>query len=145
MDPSDEWQYVYPIWHEKRLCHIDISKVGQALGEETCKTLQERHAFTDCDSISAFCSRINVSALKLVMMGCRLQKVIERLGKALVLSKELFTLLQEFVCKMYASQTSLCKVNGLRYQLFRVKKGDVDSSQIPPYMSRYKQAYCKGV
>ena len=98
--PSDMWQYVYPIWHEKRLRQIDISKVGQALGEETCKNLQELHAFTDCDSVSAYCSRINVSALKLVMMECRLQKAMERLGKALVLSKELFTLLQEFVCKM---------------------------------------------
>ena len=47
-------------------------------------------------------------------------------------SKELFTLLQEFVCKMYASHTSLCKVSDFRYQLFRVKKGDVDSSQLSP-------------
>ena len=47
-------------------------------------------------------------------------------------SKELFTLLQEFVCKMDASHTSLCKVSDLRYQLFRVKKGDVDSSQLSP-------------
>ena len=47
-------------------------------------------------------------------------------------TKESFTLLQEFVCKTYASQTSLCKVSDLRYQLFKVKKGDVDSNQLPP-------------
>ena len=52
-------------------------------------------------------------------------------GTALVLSEALFTLLQESVCKVYASQISLCEVNDLRYQLFRVKKGDVDSSQLP--------------
>ena len=34
--------------------------------------------------------------------------------------------------KMYASQTSFCKVNDLIYQLLRVKKGDVDSSHLPP-------------
>ena len=34
------------------------------------------------------------------------------------------------MCKKCASQTSLCKVSDLRYQLFRVKKGDVDSSQV---------------
>ena len=45
---------------------------------------------------------------------------------------DLFTLLQEFVCKMYASHISLCKVSDLRYQLLRVKKGDVDSSQLSP-------------
>ena len=41
------------------------------------------------------------------MKGGRLQKSMEGLGKAWVLSEELFTLLLEFVCKMYASQTSL--------------------------------------
>ena len=58
----------------------------------------------------------------LVMKGggdCRRPwNVMEGLGKAWVLSKELFTLLQESVCKKYASQTSLCNMNDLRYQLF---------------------------
>ena len=50
-----------------------------------------------------------------------------------VLSKELLTLLLEFVCKTYASTTSLCKVSDLRLlSVFMVKKGDVDSSQLPP-------------
>ena len=44
------------------------------------------------------------------MKGDRLQKAMEGLGTALDLSsEELFTLLQEFVCKVYASQTSLCQ------------------------------------
>ena len=52
------------------------------------------------------------------MKGDRLQKAMEGLGTALVLSsEELFTLLQEFVCKLYASQTSLCRMNDLRYGL----------------------------
>ena len=38
------------------------------------------------------------------------------------LSKELFALLHEFVCKMYAPHTSLCIVSDFRYQLLRVKK-----------------------
>ena len=90
------------------------------------------HAFTGCDSVSAFSGRGKVSALKLVMKGGRLQKAMAGLGKTWTLSEELFTLLQEFTCKMYASQTTLCNVNDLRYQLFRIKKGDVDSSQLPP-------------
>ena len=31
-----------------------------------------------------------------------------------------------------ASQTALCHVHDLRYQMFRIKKGDVDSGQLPP-------------
>ena len=69
----------------------------------------------------------------LIMKGggdCRRPwKVMEGLDKAWVLSKELFTLLQESVCKKYASQTSLCNMNDLRYQLF---EGHVDSRQLPP-------------
>ena len=34
---------------KNRLCHIDISKVGQSLSEENCKALQGLHAFTGCD------------------------------------------------------------------------------------------------
>ena len=30
-----------------------------------------------------------------------------------------------------ASQTALCDVNDLRYQMFRIKKEDVDSGQLP--------------
>ena len=117
---------------KNRFRHIDISKIGQSLGENTCKALQGMHAFTGCDSVSAFSGRGKVSALKLVMKGGRLQKAMAGLGKTWTLSEELFTLLQEFTCKMYASQTTLCNVNDLRYQLFRIKKGDVDSSQLPP-------------
>ena len=40
--------------------------------------------------------------------------------------------MQEFVCKMYASHISLCKVSDLMYQFLWVKKGDVDYSQVSP-------------
>ena len=39
---------------KNRLHHIDITKVRQSLGEETCKALQGLHAFTGYDSVSAF-------------------------------------------------------------------------------------------
>ena len=39
-----------------------------------------------------------------------------------------------------ASQTALCDVNDLRYQMFRIKKGDVDSGQLPP--CKFKVPLC---
>ena len=39
-----------------------------------------------------------------------------------------------------ASQTAICDVNDLRYQMFRIKKGDVDSGQLPPY--KFKVPLC---
>ena len=45
-----------------------------------------------------------------------------------------------------ASQTALCDANDLRYQMFRIKKGDVDSGQLPPCLSlRYPYASCYAV
>ena len=39
-----------------------------------------------------------------------------------------------------ASQTALCDVNDLRYQMFRIKKGNVDSGQLPP--CKFKVPLC---
>ena len=39
-----------------------------------------------------------------------------------------------------ASQRALCDVNDLKYQMFRIKKGDVDSGQLPP--CKFKVPLC---
>ena len=39
-----------------------------------------------------------------------------------------------------ASHTALCDVDDLRYQMFRIKKGDVDSCQLPP--CKFKVPLC---
>ena len=114
---------------KNRLCHIDSSKVEQTLG------------ITGCDSVGAFSGRRKGSALTLVMKRGRLHIAMEGLSKTWGLSEELFTLLQELMCKIYASQTSLCNVNDLRYRLFRDKKGDVDSGQLPSCQDTLMSGY----
>ena len=44
-----------------------------------------------------------------------------------------------------ASQTALCDVDDLRYQMFRIKKGDVDSDQLHIVSLRYPYASCYAV
>ena len=39
-----------------------------------------------------------------------------------------------------ASHRALCDVNDLRYQMFRIKKGDIDSGQLPP--CKFKVPLC---
>ena len=39
-----------------------------------------------------------------------------------------------------ASQVALCDVNDLRFQMFKIKKGDVDSGQLPPCEFKYPNA-----
>jgi len=40
--------------------------------------------------------------------------------------------LKEFTCKLYDARCPNATVNELRYQLFRAKKGEVESGQLPP-------------
>ena len=55
------------MWNKEQPRHIDISKVVQFNGEETCKALQGCHAYTRCYSLSAFSGRVKFSTLKLLM------------------------------------------------------------------------------
>ena len=95
---------------------LTLAKLGSLLVKRLAKPYKDFMLPLDT-TVSSFSGRGKVSALKLVMKWGRLQKAMEGLGKAWILSEELFTLLQKFVCKMYmyASQTSLCNVNDFRY------------------------------
>ena len=48
------------------------------------------------------------------------------------MSDDLFDQIQKFTCHMYTSDGHTDKVNELRYHLFCTKRGEVDSSQLPP-------------
>ena len=60
------------------------------------------------------------------------QDAITELGKEWSVPVDLFNALQEFTCKLYAARCPNATVNELRYQLFRAKKGEVESGQLPP-------------
>ena len=51
---------------QARIRYIDISKLGTSVGEEICEGLLGLHAFTGCDSVSAFGGRGTLSAYKLI-------------------------------------------------------------------------------
>lgn len=46
--------------------YIDIGKIANAIGEDVCKALPGLHAFTGCDSVSAFEGIGKVKPLKLL-------------------------------------------------------------------------------
>ena len=55
------------------------------------------------------------------------QDAITQLGKEWSVPGDLFNVLQEFTCTLYAARCPNATVNELRYQLFRAKKGEVES------------------
>ena len=40
--------------------------------------------------------------------------------------------LEEFICRLYVIHSEICDVNEMRFELFRMKDGNVESEQLPP-------------
>ncbi|XP_078353848.1 uncharacterized protein LOC144638526 [Oculina patagonica] len=129
---------------------VDVLKVAAAVGHNMCSALPGMHAFTGCDTVSAFGGKGKISALKLVQKNRKYQDAFSQLGKDWSMSSTLFSVLQEFTCKLYANRCPSNTVNDLRYQLFRAKKGEIESGQLPPcqdclFMHSLRANYQAGV
>lgn len=115
-----------------RTRYISISKVSAALGHDVCASLLGLHSFTGCDTVSAFSGRGKLAALKLVMTHDHFRDVFIKLGAEWQLTDEILKVLEEFTCRLYVFHSEICDVNEMRYELFRVKDGNVESEQLPP-------------
>jgi len=89
------------------------------------------HAFTGCDTISAFAGHGKMTALKQMKSDKAYQEAFTELGRSWEVSEELSEKLQEITCHMYLPSTHTTVVNKLRYQIFFARRGEPDSSQFP--------------
>ena len=115
-----------------RTRYINIRKVSEALGQDVCRALPGFHAFTGCDTVSAFSGRGKLGALKLLINSDKFKEGFIKLGSEWEITSELLKLLEEFTCKIYVNQTDICNVNRVRYELFRMRGGNIESGQLPP-------------
>ena len=124
-----------PTYHKcgtlNRTRFLDITKLGQSLGSGIYDLLVGMHAFTSCDSVSTFAGRGKIGTLKLLKSGKIYQEAFSELGCSWDASAELFKKLQEITCRIYVPSTSTTDVNSLQYQVFCVRRGEVESSQLP--------------
>ena len=111
---------------------VDIRKVAATVGTEVCRALIGLHAYTGCDTVSAFAGKGKASALKLLTNNRATQDTFLQLGQEWDLSAELMDKLEAFTCVMYAPKAPTIKINELRYHLFCAKKGEIESHQLPP-------------
>jgi hypothetical protein len=111
---------------------VDIRKVAATIGIDVCRALIGMHAYTGCDTVSAFAGKGKAKALKLLTSNRETQNTFPELGQEWDLSPELMDKLEAFTCLLYAPKASSTKVNDLRYHLFCAKKGEIESHQLPP-------------
>ena len=117
---------------QTRVKYLDVSRIVERIGASTCKSLLRFHAFTGCDTVSAFQRRGKVLVFRIMAQDQGFQEVCQGLGREWQLSNELYRDLQRFNCAMYCKNAGTNEVNKLRYRLFCLKKGDVDFNQLPP-------------
>eukprot|EP00058_Branchiostoma_floridae_P017868 XP_002603357.1 hypothetical protein BRAFLDRAFT_80350 [Branchiostoma floridae] len=119
---------------KSRTRFIAIDQLGDTLGEEVCKALVGLHAFTGCDTVSTFSGRGKLGVFKLMLKNAEYQDAFQQLGESWTVSPDgtLFKRIERFTCQMYVSSTSVADVNEMRHHLFIAKKGNVESSALPP-------------
>ena len=103
--------------------YIDISKIGSALGEDVCKALLGLHAFTGCDSVSAFAGIGKVRPLNLLRCKKEFQVMFQDLGEQWSVTEEMYIQLESFVCAMYGVKKGNPDINQCRCAVFCSKKG----------------------
>ena len=117
---------------QNRTLFINVGQIIASIGNDICDSLIELHAFTGCDTLSAFAESGNVKALGMIERQESDQKVFSELGKTWEVTTEMFDKIQQLTCHKYASSAKANDVNELRYQLLCAKRVELDSSQLPP-------------
>ena len=111
---------------------VDITKVAASIGSKVCKALVVMHAFTGCDTVSAFGGKGKLRALQILKGNEEIQDYFIKVGEQWKPPRELQVRLEEFVCQLYAAKPSTTNIDELRYNLFCTRKGDIESPQLPP-------------
>jgi len=110
---------------------VHINQVVKSLGRPVCEALPGMHAFTGCDSVSAFAGKGKIKAFKLVSQSDTYQHTFRQVGQYWKVSEDLHMKLEEFTCALYGAPGS-SDINACRYRLFCAKKGELESTQLPP-------------
>ena len=111
---------------------VDIRKVAATVGIDVCRALIGMHAYTGCDTTSAFAGKGKTSALKCVINNREIRNTFIQVGQEWDLSSNLIDNLESFTCHLYCPKAAVTNINELRYHLFCVKKGEIESYQLPP-------------
>ena len=117
---------------QNRTRYINISTLAELHGDDLCDALVGLHAFTGCDSVSAFAGRGKLGAFKLLKGNRTYQEDFKSLGTSWDVSEHLHRAMESFVCQMYAPSSDICDINDLRYLMFCTKRGEMESSLLPP-------------
>ena len=97
--------------------------------ETFLKALIGLHAFTGCDSVSAFAGKGKIKAQKL-LINSEFVNLFSLLGTSWFVTEDMIDRLSEFVSCLYGKRME--DIDLLRYQLYCAKGGKVEPDALPP-------------
>ena len=126
---------------QTRVRCVNITSIVKAIGKNLCSSLLSMHAYTGCDTVSAFAGRVKIGALRIVKEHKSFQEMFDLLAVEWELSDDFFQKPQDFTCQLYNSRPGTNSVNELRYRMFYSRRGNIESDQLPRWADcLYKHA-----
>ena len=93
------------------------------------KALLSLHAFTGCDTTSAFCGKGKVKPLKTMLKNSSYINAFAVVGNEPEILESNFQILKQFVCDMYGHVCD--STDMLRYRLYSSRQGKLEAKSIP--------------
>ena len=124
--------------NKKRL--INMNNIAEKFSQEECSALLGLHAFTGCDTCSAFKGTGKIKPIKVLQKNAKFNDMLARLGDNWEVSDDMFSDAEELTCALYG-KLRFKSVNELRFHLLKAKCGsedkitnnaNVDISNMPP-------------
>ena len=110
---------LFCIGAKQRQRYIDINAIGRSLGEDVCKALPGMHAFTGCDSTSAFVGKSKKQAFQLLESDEEMCNAMKAVGNSFDEDEERLRGCSRFVCSLYGHSGE--DTDSVRYKLFCTK------------------------
>jgi hypothetical protein len=119
---------------------INLSELANSYTQDQCTALMGLHAFTRCDTTSAFKGIGKVKPIKKMQKMPKFVQFLANMGVSWDVSDALINGLEEFTCALYG-RPRITSVNDLRYQMLIEKCGDdgkinpslnIDMANMPP-------------
>ena len=122
---------------------LNITNMSKKLGQLKCSSLLSLHAFTGCDTTSAFKGIGKVKPVKILQKMLKFEICLDKLGESWELDENAITALEHFTCCIYG-YPRFTSLNALRLHLLKKKcveddkidpKRTVDVAALPPCLS----------
>ncbi len=135
INPDELWM---AFGTKANFCYLPIHEVISGMDPKICKTLPVFHAFTGCDTVSAFGGRGKKTAWKVWLVFPDATEVFEDL---LLMEDDIgestLSVLERYVVLLYDRTSDLEKVNDARKWLFMKKSRTLEN--LPPTQAALKQ------